>query len=212
MKGDRVGEAAGGSSERAHAPNIEAIVLAAGSSTRFGGQKLVSTVGGMPLIRRTVTWILDSKVRGVRVVLGASSEAVREALRGLRVAFTPNPDHAAGMGKSIAAGVLAVPADCDAVVIALGDQPAAGSLIDRLMDEFLAGRGPIVVPEFEGVRTPPALFGRACFPALASLKGDTGARGFIAENPALVRVLAMEGSAPPDIDTRPDAEAFDRDV
>jgi CTP:molybdopterin cytidylyltransferase MocA len=148
----------------------------------------------------------------VRVVLGASPEGVREALAGLRVAFTPNPDHTAGMGTSIAAGVRAVAAGCEAVVIALGDQPTAGSLIDRLIDEFMAGRGPIVVPEFEGVRTPPALFGRSCFAELASLEGDKGARGFIAENPALVSVLAMEGRAPPDIDTRSDAEAFEPDA
>jgi molybdenum cofactor cytidylyltransferase len=195
---------------RDRTPRIDAVVLAAGSSTRFGGQKLVADVGGVPLIRRTVEGILETKVREVRVVTGASEAEVRDALRGLRVAFTSNPEHAAGMGMSISAGVSAVPADCDAVVVVLGDQPTAGTLIDRLVDEFVASRAPIVVPEFEDVRGPPALFGRECFGALMSLAGDTGARAFIAENPALVRVLAMEGRAPPDIDTRADAQAFDR--
>lgn len=163
----------------------------------------------MPLVRRTVTGVLGTGVREVRVVTGADEEDVRAALLGLRVAFTSNRVHAAGMGTSISAGVRALAADCDAVVVTLGDQPTSGAVIDGLIDAYIEGGSPIVVPEFRGVRGPPVLFGRECFDALMSLEGDTGARGYVAENPALVRVLAMEGDAPPDIDTRSDAEAFE---
>jgi molybdenum cofactor cytidylyltransferase len=198
---------------------IEAIVLAAGLSTRFGGQKLLADVGGEPLIRRTVSGILESRVAGVTVVVGADAEAVRDALAGLDVAFTLNPDHAAGMGTSIAAGVRTLAGTVDAAVIALGDQPVAHALIDALIEAFVSEASPIaplrvrdiVIPEFGGVRAPPVLFGRSWFGALEVLTGDSGARGIVEANPALVSVLAMEGRAPPDIDTRADHAAFTGD-
>jgi len=187
---------------------IAAIVLAAGSSRRFGSQKLLADVGGQPMIRRTVLNILASAVDVVLVVVGADDEAVRGALGGLDVAFIHNPRHAHGMGTSIAAGIRSLSGDVTAALLALGDQPTVGAaLVDALIDAFRDDR-PIVAPEFDGVIVPPVLFGRALFGALGALEGDTGARGVIEADRSLVRVVAMKGPPPPDVDSPADRLAL----
>ncbi len=189
---------------------IVAIVLAAGRSTRFGTQKLISDAGGRPLVRRTVVGVLDSAVDGVTVVTGADAQAVRAALGGLDVDFVHNLEYGRGMGSSIATGVRSLGAEVDAVVIVLGDQPTSGGpVLDTLISAYRSCDRPIVVPEFAGVRTPPVLFGRALFARLAGLSGDRGARRITEVAPELVAVVSLAGPPPPDIDTRADLQALD---
>jgi molybdenum cofactor cytidylyltransferase len=194
------------------AGRIAAIVLGAGRSTRFGAQKLVARAGGEPVIRRTVSHVLESAVDSVTVVVGADADAVTDALAGLPVDPVFNAAYAAGMGGSIAEGVRCLPPGVCAVVIVLGDQPGIrGSDIDSLIEAYREGDLPIVVAEFDGTRVPPVLFGRDFFPALVELTGDRGARAIIERHIDRVRVVAMEGPVPRDIDTPADLEAIDDD-
>lgn len=87
---------------------VTAIVLAAGMSSRMGDvNKLLLPFAGEPLVRRVVAAVCRADIASCIVVLGHEAEDVATALQGLPVSFVTNPDYTAGMGTSIAAGVLA---------------------------------------------------------------------------------------------------------
>ena len=194
--------------------NVAVIVLAAGRSTRMGGpNKLLAELGGRKLVRIATEQALASKARGVIVVTGHQAELVEQALAGLDVKFVRNPDFAAGLASSVKAGIVAVPPDADGAVICLGDMPLIDAgLIDRLIDDFSAERGHlIVVPVADGRRGNPVLWSRRFFQELMTLDGDVGARHLIARHSEAVAEVAVQGEgAFLDIDTPQALEAARR--
>jgi molybdenum cofactor cytidylyltransferase len=194
--------------------NVVAIILAAGRSTRMGGpNKLLAELEGKKLVRIATEHALASKASGVIVVTGHQGDLVEQALVGLDVKFVRNQDFAAGLASSVKAGIAAVPADADGAVICLGDMPQIDAgLIDRLIDDFAADRGHlIVVPVAEGRRGNPVLWSRRFFQELMTLDGDVGARHLIARHSEAVAEVAVEGDgAFLDIDTPQALEAARR--
>jgi molybdenum cofactor cytidylyltransferase len=200
--------------ERAGPYKVHALVLAAGQSRRMGRRnKLLAEVSGTPLVRRVVEAVGAAAVSGVTVVTGHEAGAVEEALDGLDAAFVHNPDYAAGLSASLRAGVAAVPADADAVLVCLGDMPA---LSPTLLDALIAAYDPpsgktICVPVKDGKRGNPVLWGRQHLGELMTLTGDVGARHLIGENEtALAEVPVSDDAIFLDLDT-PEALAAYRD-
>jgi molybdenum cofactor cytidylyltransferase len=185
--------------------NIAAVVLAAGRSTRMGGtNKLVAEIGGKPLVRIAAEQALASRAKPVIVVTGHEHERVEKALAGLPVRIVHNPDFAAGLGTSLKAGIAAVPADADGVVVCLGDMPQVdAALIDRLIAAFNPEQGALaVMPTFNGRRGNPVLWSRRFFPDLMAIEGDVGARHLITQyGEAVVEVPVAGNAAHVDIDT-----------
>jgi len=194
--------------------NVAVIVLAAGRSTRMGGpNKLLAELEGKKLVRIATEQALASKASGVIVVTGHQADLVEQALVGLDVKFVRNQDFATGLASSVKAGVAAIPPEADGAVICLGDMPLIdASLIDRLIDDFAAERGHlIVVPVAEGRRGNPVLWSRRFFQELMTLDGDVGARHLIAKHSEAVAEVAVEGEgAFLDIDTPQALEAARR--
>jgi molybdenum cofactor cytidylyltransferase len=187
---------------------LAAIVLAAGRSTRMGGpNKLLADVGGKPLIRITAEQALASRAKPVIVVTGHQRELVESALGDLPVRFVHNPDFAQGLATSLKAGIGALPADTDGVIVCLGDMPQiSATLIDALMSVFDPEKGALIgVPTLGGKRGNPVLWSRRFFADLTALEGDVGARHLIGRYPeALVEMPVTDQAVLVDIDT-PDA-------
>jgi len=188
--------------------HLAAIVLAAGRSTRMGGpNKLLAEINGRPLVRIAAEEALASKARPVIVVTGHQRERVEAAVRGLDVVLVHNPNFAGGLSTSLKAGIAAVPADADGIIVCLGDMPQVDAkLIDRLLSAFDPEKGAlVVVPTIDGKRGNPVVWSRRFFPELAALDGDTGARHLIASYPEAVTEVPLTGNAAlVDVDT-PDA-------
>ena len=183
---------------------VAAVILAAGLGSRMGGpNKLLATMEGVPLVRRAVEAALGSTAGDVVVVVGHRAEAVRSALAGLDVTFVDNPDYGAGLSTSLRAGISALPEGTDGAVIMLADMPAISSaVLDRLIGAFdpAAGRM-VVVPTAGGRRGNPVLWGRAFFPGLMAIQGDTGARHLIGEHADAVVEVEIGPAVALDIDT-----------
>jgi molybdenum cofactor cytidylyltransferase len=185
--------------------SIAAVVLAAGRSSRMGGpNKLLAEIGGRPLVRIVVEAALRSRARPVVVVTGHQRERVEAALAGLAVQFVHNPDYAEGLGTSLKAGVSALPAETDGVVVCLGDMPQVdAALIDRLTDAIDPDKGTLVaVPTVDGKRGNPVVWSRRFFPDLMTVEGDVGARHLIGRyGEAVVEVPVSDIGVLADIDT-----------
>ena len=192
--------------------NIAAIVLAAGRSSRMGGaNKLLEKIAGRPLVRIVAEAALASRARPVIVVTGHQRERVEAALGGLPVAFVHNAHFADGLGTSLKAGVAALPAEADGVIVCLGDMPQVDAgLIDRLLDAFDPDKGALVVmPTIEGLRGNPVVWSRRFFPDLMAVEGDVGARHLIGRYAEAVTEVPLSGNAAlTDIDTPEALEAL----
>ena len=157
---------------------LAAIILAAGSSRRFGtGDKLLTDLDGRPVIDH----VLDTVTR---LGLGQVVVVTRRDFAGLtrlqyddRLTVVVNERADDGMGVSLAAGVAALK-DCDGAFVVLADMPFLPSALFLDMAECLGGHD-IVVPYHEGQPGHPVLFGQVCFDDLLTLDGDRGARGLI---------------------------------
>ena len=191
---------------------VAAIVLAAGTSTRMGRQKLLLPIeDGRPLVRVSIEGVLTAGLDDVVVVLGRDAEAVGRALAGLPVRTVLNSRHAEGQSTSLRAGLDALAPGTEAVVVALGDQPLPdAALIRRLVEVFRASGTPtpIVVPRYRDGRGNPVLFAASVFDELRAVTGDHGGRGVIARDPSRVVELPVDAPMPRDVDTWADYEAL----
>jgi len=187
---------------------VSAVVLAAGASTRMGRQKLLLPLAGEPLVRRTVRVVCDAGFDDVLVVVGFEGEKVQQALEGLPVRFTMNPDYATGMGSSFRTAVESLP-DADAAMFALADQPFVTSAEHRaVLEAWRQHASPIVSARFGDVTAPPHLFTRAFFPELAELVH--GARSVLERHRDRTEVLIFPADLLQDLDTPDDYEAAKR--
>jgi molybdenum cofactor cytidylyltransferase len=188
------------------APNVAAIVLAAGRSTRMGERnKLLIEIDGKSMVRHVAEAVAVAEP--VIVVTGHQSERVREALAGLNVRFAHNEAYAEGLATSLRAGLAAVPRDAAAALVALGDMPfVLPADIRRLIAAFSPADGrSICVPVFGGKRGNPVLWGRQHLAAMAELQGDEGARSLLKRFADEVVEVSMPSDAVlKDLDT-PDA-------
>jgi molybdenum cofactor cytidylyltransferase len=185
---------------------LSSIVLAAGKSRRMGRPKLLLPWRNGTILGQTVDNLLSSAVDEVIVVLGYRAEEVKEILTDKPVKLIVNPDYEQGLSASIIAGLNQVDSQAEAVMIALGDQPLiTGQVIDRLIDGFNKCDKGIVVPTYHGRRGHPVIFAMKYKERLLDLKGDTGGRQIIEDQPGDVLEIPIScDSIHTDIDTMDD--------
>jgi len=187
-----------------HAPKIAAVILAAGTSSRMGSNKLLAELNGKPLVRHAAEAVLASAARPVIVVTGNEADKTQEALSGLDVSFVINPDFAKGLSTSLKAGIAAVPQDCDGAIVVLGDMPGiTPALIDKLIASFDPAEGrAICVATRHGKHGNPVLWARRFFQEIAAIEGDVGAKALVGAYEELVCEVEAADDAPLiDIDT-----------
>jgi molybdenum cofactor cytidylyltransferase len=166
------------------APQIAAVVLAAGKSTRMGSNKLLKPIKGKPMIRQTVETALQSRASPVVVVTGHDASRIREALDGLDVSFVSNPHYDQGLSTSLAAGVAGLPPKVEGALMVLGDMPLVPvTTLNKLIAAFDPQEArSICLPVYQGERGNPILWGRQHFPEFQGLKGDRGAKVLLVVN------------------------------
>jgi xanthine dehydrogenase accessory factor len=182
-------------------PRIAGIILAAGTSSRMGRNKLIETVHGKPLVRHAADAALASRLDPVLVVTGHEAPKVGAALNGASVTLIHNSDYRAGLSTSLRTGIAAVPEICDGAMVLLGDMPGiTPALIDRLIAAFEPPDA-ICVAVAHGHRGHPVLWPRAFFGEIAALAGDKGARALLDSRQA-IEVEAGDDAPLTDIDTQ----------
>ena len=181
------------------APTIAAVVLAAGRSRRMAphNKLLVADKTGKPMIARVVDNVLSSKARPVIVVTGHQAEQVEHILGGRPVRYVHAQDYAEGLSASLKAGIAAVPEDCAAAIVCLGDMPlVTGRMLDRLLESYDREEGRLIVlPTFHGKQGNPMLWDRRFFPEILQITGDSGARFLVGKHVEAVAEVEMADDA-----------------
>jgi CTP:molybdopterin cytidylyltransferase MocA len=179
---------------------IGGLVLAAGGSTRFGGRpKQLAVLDGRPLLEHVLIAMSSAPLDRVAVVLGAQASEVVDGVPLHGAEAVVCEDWASGMGASLRAGVEAL-SDCDAVAVALGDQPRlSADAIARVVSQ--RGADELAVrATYGGVPGHPILLERTLLSRVDELHGDAGARELLHGVP--IREVACDGlGSPDDVDT-----------
>jgi molybdenum cofactor cytidylyltransferase len=184
---------------------ISVVLLAAGAARRFGSQKLLAPVRGVPLARLSAERLLLQPMDELVVVLGHDGCLVGAALDGLPVRYAVNTHPEAGMSASIRAGVGAVSPHSDALIVALGDQPLADpGLPGVLVRRWRETNAQVVAPRYAGMQGTPVLFVRSLYPELLALDGDRGAREVVRRDAGRVAFVDVPSPMPADVDTPAD--------
>jgi molybdenum cofactor cytidylyltransferase len=128
--------------------------------------------------------VLRSPVDRVFAIVGAKIQRIREALAGHRIDYVVNPDAEGDMLSSVRCGLLALPRDCTAAIVVLGDQPGiAADLIAKLVRTFqISGRG-FVATSFGGKRGQPLLFAMRYRREILDGFQEIGLRGLLHAHP-----------------------------
>ena len=112
----------------------------------------------------------------------------------------------AGLSRSLRMGFAALPADVDAAVILLGDQPTLAPETVRHLVEAASRERPVTAALAGGVLAPPVLLQRAAFGLAQEATGDLGLAPVLAAHPELVTAVEV-GRHAADVDTPADLPA-----
>ncbi len=177
-----------------------ALVLAAGSSQRFGEDKrLHRLASGKPMLFATLDKYWASFTH-VAVVLRRDDQALIQQLLSRYPRRTPlvitSPQAHLGMGHSLADGVRAL-AEWDALFIGLADMPWIKRSTLRALDRRMQrarrlGISRILQPSYQGQPGHPVGFSREFFGALIALQGDEGARAVVQAHQDRVRYVERD--------------------
>jgi molybdenum cofactor cytidylyltransferase len=162
---------------------INAVVLAAGESKRMGKPKPLLPCGDTTFLGRILAVLRTSEVDRVTVVLGAQAAAIRASTDLSGVDVVVNEDYRQGQLSSLIVGLRSVPAEADAILLCLVDNPfLTAETVNRVIGAFRETQSPIVIPVFEKHRGHPALFSRTVFPDLLDAPPEEGARHVVHAN------------------------------
>lgn len=156
---------------------VVGILLAAGSGSRFGADKLLHPIDGLPMAAHSGRHLRAALPKSVAVVRHLESP-VAHSLRqeGLQIVVCDQAH--SGMGASLACGVAASD-DAAGWLIALADMPFVRPATCAAVAMALAKGAVLAAPQYQGRRGHPVAFGRRFREELLALRGDTGARGLL---------------------------------
>ena len=182
---------------------LYALILAAGSGSRFGGGKLMAPWRDGVLIDGAIEAARASPAEAILGVVGADAQVARYlASRDIRTVMAK--DHALGLSASLKAGVAALPSTATGALIFLGDMPLTPRPVLAPLAQALADGAPAAAPVFGGRLGHPVALSAQLFPQVMALQGDRGARALLeALGEALVRICAPDDGVLLDVD-RPD--------
>ena len=173
-----------------------AIVLAAGTASRFGAIKQLAEYKGLPLVCHA-SRLAERVCPGCSVlVTGSQWREVHAACAPLTGFWVNNDNFETGLAGSIASGVQAVAESAGAVLLMLADQPLIDTqYLQQMIETWSGSENTIVCSEFSAVVGPPAIFPARYFTQLLQLRGDKGARSLLTEHAEHVVSLACEAAA-----------------
>ena len=183
------------------------MVLAAGSSTRMGENKLFLRVEGETLLTRVVSRASAAGLDPVIVVVGFERERAERELAGLPFSYRAvfNAEHAEGQHTSFRAGIAAVPDANPAAVVLLADMPrVTAEMITALVKRYRETGAPLVISEYGGVHAPPTLYDRSLFAEILEMRGEGCGRQVVRRHREEASAVAWPAERLADVDVPAD--------
>jgi molybdenum cofactor cytidylyltransferase len=184
---------------------IAGIVLAAGTSSRMGRNKLLLQFGGESLLRGSVRRAIAAGLDPVIAVLGYEADRTRQELDGLPCTTVVNPDYDGGVHLSLRTGIAALPETADATVVMLADMPfVTTDMLATLVRRHRDSGAPLVVSQYGEVQAPPTLYARPLFAELATAEGPGCGKAVVRRHRDEAALLSWPAERLDDVDVPDD--------
>ncbi len=184
---------------------IALVLTAAGSSKRFGSDKLAYPIDGKPMLLHALELYDRLRDRFVSrtIVLKTGAEERRMVAERMEYRVAENPDPERGIASSVVIGTEdALKGDPDGILYAVGDQPrVTEKTVNALIEAFTEDPTRIVAPIANDRRGNPVLFPKDLFSELMSITGDVGGSQVIARHPERLTTVEVPLAELYDIDT-----------
>jgi molybdenum cofactor cytidylyltransferase len=183
--------------------NVVGLLLAAGSASRFGSDKLSHSLPhGVAIAVQAARHLRPQVTRVVAVVKPAAHELSRSlAAEGCEVVVCDNA--AEGMGASLACAAGAA-GPADGYLVALGDMPFVRPSSIAAVRDALAAGAPLAAPFWRARRGHPVGIAGRFHADLLALRGDEGAKALLGAGHRLVKIAVGDPGVIRDIDTPAD--------
>ena len=174
-----------------HGKTIAAVLLAAGSGSRFGGEKLLHPLADGVAIAAHAARNLLAATPDVIAVVRWGDFPLYDMLEQEGCQVTMFKDAARGMGASLAHGVAETRA-ADGWLVALADMPRISPATIRSVIAALEQGALIAAPACKGERGHPVGFGAKLRDELLALGGDQGVKAVIERHPGALKLIECD--------------------
>jgi molybdenum cofactor cytidylyltransferase len=159
---------------------LAAVILSGGASSRMGSPKALLAYQGRPFLEHLLEVTSHRQIGARRVVLGAHSEPIANAVQLKPHEVVVNEDWEKGQLTSIQAAIRSLPLGTDGVLVCLIDHPLiSATLVQELIESFYKSGKPVVLPLYQGRRGHPVIFSSTLYDELLHAPLETGARAVV---------------------------------
>lgn len=188
---------------RSENPDLFAVILAAGGSSRLGTAKQLVRYRGRALLRRAVDAARAVAPAKIVVVVGADALRMRALLMRSHagaVQVAHNARWGEGLATSLSSGLACAPPGVRAALVLLADQPLVdASSVRRLRAAWRQRPARPAAAHYSGRLGVPAILPRALWKPLAREHGDRGARRILQAAAAVTAVRMPEAAVDVDV-------------
>lgn len=149
-------------------PPVDALILAAGGSSRLGQPKQLVPLWGRALLARAAASARAGGAREVHAVLGACAQACRDVLADSSTVLHEHADWRRGQAASLAYGLRALSGDAAVLVMSCDQYRVAPSQVAALIDAWRAAPGRPCAARYAGIEGIPVVWPPADAAALAA--------------------------------------------
>ena len=180
---------------------INLILLAAGNSKRFNGNKLLAIYKDKPIYMYIVEKVLDLKLN--KIICVTQYKEIKEALLNTDINVVMNENSSLGVSSSIKLGIN-FDKNADGYMFMVCDQPFISiKTLNSLIDNFINGNKGIVCVGYGDNKGNPVIFSKRYINELLSLEGDNGGKRILKGHLNDLNIVNVENEIElADIDTQ----------
>ena len=138
----------------------------------MGRPKPLLSWRGTTLVEHQISALFGGGVSEVVVVVGHEADAVAAQVSCTGARCVLNPDYLQGKTTSIKAGLRAISADADSILLLAVDQPRTASIVSAVVRAHLSGNSLITSPRYEGHGGHPLIFAASLRDELAAISEE----------------------------------------
>jgi len=176
---------------------ITAVVLAAGQSSRMGRPKQLLPWAETTVLGQTISNLQRSLVDEIVVISGFQAQEISQVSAQFGVSTFVNEDfEIGGMISSVQTALNNIPANREAILIMLADQPMVDTgTLDTLVEAWLRNQGELIAPVYGNRRGNPVIVGRRYFDELLSLPRGSAPRELLRKREEDLALIEVETNA-----------------